>query len=158
MENTTKLTLFYDSTCILCLKEMRQLQQFDHHDRLSFIALSDKKAMQNYPIIDPVKANRILHAQNNDGQLFLGLDATCLAWRMVGKHNWLSILRWPVIRVFADLAYRFFARHRYRISYLLTGQKPCPSCQLNDTAHKLDGTVPSAECTQTQTQSTNHHR
>jgi predicted DCC family thiol-disulfide oxidoreductase YuxK len=37
-------------------------------------------------------------------------------------------LRWPIISWFADRAYNFFARHRYTISYLLTGQKRGKQC------------------------------
>jgi predicted DCC family thiol-disulfide oxidoreductase YuxK len=40
----------------------------------------------------------------------------------VGKHRWLAILRWPVIRHIADLCYLFFARHRQKISGLLMRQ------------------------------------
>lgn len=114
---------------------MQQLQRFDHQDRLAFVALNEEKEMQAYPMICPDKANRILHAQSDTGQLFLGLDATYAAWRMVNKHRWLAILRWPVIRFFADIGYRFFAKHRYRISYLLTGdfltrKKPCATCSI----------------------------
>lgn len=130
MTQTIKLTIFYDSTCVLCMREMQQLQQLDVKKSLDFIALNDTKQMQLHPNIDPKEASKILHAQQSNGQLLLGLDATCYAWQLVNKHKWLQILRWPIIRHIADLAYRFFARNRYWISYLLTGQKPCTTCYI----------------------------
>ena len=52
-----------------------------------------------------------------------GLDATHAAWQAVGR-GWLyAPLRWPVIRIVADMAYNLFARNRYTISYLLTGRR-----------------------------------
>ena len=85
------------------------------------------------------QASIILHAQHQDGTLFLGLDATCKAWKIVEKHQWIQILRWPVIRFFADIAYRFFAKNRYFISYLLTGKKPCSTCYVSS---KSQGSMP----------------
>ena len=65
-----------------------------------------------------------------DGTMLYGLDANCKAWELVGKKRWLRVLRWPVIRMFADLGYMFFAKNRSTISYLVTGKRRCASCGL----------------------------
>jgi len=125
------LTIFYDGQCPLCMAEMRQLKLHDHQGNIQFVNLHNEKLIEQYPHIDPVKANRILHGQLKSGELLLGLDVTCKAWQLVGKHTWLIILRWPVLRIFSDAIYLLFARYRNRISYLLTGKGPCISCSID---------------------------
>lgn len=48
--------------------------------------------------------------------------------------GWLyAPLRWPGIRIIADWGYLKFAKHRYTISYLLTGKKrTCDRCVPGD--------------------------
>lgn len=126
-----KLTLFYDGYCPLCVAEMRQLQALNarrQNPALEFADIHAPGFAARYPDIDPVAADRILHGRFEDGRMIYGLDVSHQAWRAVGKKPWLALLRWPLIRWFADIAYWIFARHRYRISWLLTGQQRCSPC------------------------------
>ncbi len=122
------LTLFFDGTCPLCAAEMRQLKSLDTESRLRFADIYDESFATHYPHIDISAADRYLHAEYADGSMLYGLDVTYHAWRAVDRKHWLVVLRWPVIRWFADIAYRVFARNRYTISYLLTGEKRCERC------------------------------
>jgi len=124
------LTIFYDSQCPLCMTEMRLLESNNHDKRLKLIDLHDKNFSKQYPHINKSKAMNILHGELANGELLLGLDVTCKAWKLVDKHKWLVILRWPVIRVLADTIYLLFARYRNQISYLLSGKKTCNQCSL----------------------------
>ena len=126
---TMKLTMFYDSLCPLCVAEVQQLQALDKHSALQFVDIYGENFRDQWPHIDPVKADKILHAQRADGSMVYGLDVSAEAWALVGKHRWLKLLRLPVIRWISDLAYKVFARHRYTISYLLTGQRRCAVCE-----------------------------
>lgn len=121
---------FFDGTCPLCAMEMQQLTAADHNHQLTLVDIYQPHFSQQYPHIVPIKANNILHAQDEHGRLYLGLDATQRAWNTVGKKPWVNVLRIPVIRPIADWCYLKFARHRYRISWLLTGQKrkQCERC------------------------------
>lgn len=121
----TSLTLFYDGRCPLCVAEMRRLASLDGGRRLIFEDIHHPGFAARFPHINPDAANRILHGQTDSGELLFGLDVSCQAWRMVGKHRWMAMLRWPLIRPIADLGYRLFARHRYQISRWLTGQPRC---------------------------------
>ncbi|WP_418358172.1 thiol-disulfide oxidoreductase DCC family protein [Shewanella basaltis] len=126
-----ELTIFYDGTCPLCLNEMKQLKR---HDSLNRIALEDINAAdinQRFPDLDVVQANTLLHGLQADGTWLYGLDVTAKAWGLTGKHAWVKLLRLPVIKPVADLAYLAFARNRYRISYLLTGKKRCDTGSCN---------------------------
>ena len=70
----SKLTLFYDGTCPLCAKEMRAIRAKDSHGDITTIDIYSE-AFSKYPDIDPVAANKILHAVDDGGRLWLGLDA-----------------------------------------------------------------------------------
>ncbi|RDL44298.1 DUF393 domain-containing protein [Marinomonas piezotolerans] len=123
------ITLFYDSYCPLCVKEMAQLRQYDHQHQLDLVDIHSDRFADEFSHIDKHAADRMLHAQLDDGTLLLGLDATRAVWKAVGKHSWLAILRLPVVRWFADQAYLLFAKHRYKLSYWLTGKARCEPCE-----------------------------
>lgn len=123
-----RLTIFYDSHCPLCMLEMQQLKTIDHKDRIQLVDLHADDLKKAFPHINKDDAMKRLHGQLDSGEVLYGLDVTCRAWSLVGKHRWLMILRWPLIRPLADLAYRIFARHRDRIAFLITGKTRCNEC------------------------------
>ncbi len=125
----SQLTIFYDGTCPLCAKEMRSLKEHDAKGLLKTVDIYSDE-FSHFPEINPDEANRILHAIDSKGQLILGLDAAHKAWTLVGKGKLYAPLRWRLVKPVADTFYLFFAKHRYRISYLLTGKSRCKSCQL----------------------------
>lgn len=130
MSSSPALTVFIDGRCPLCTREMRYLKQLDRHNKLRLVDLHSAELNSEFPDIDAKQANHILTAIDDNGRYLFGLDATYASWRAVGKGHWIAPLRWPGIRWLADLGYRLFARHRHRISRLLTGQSRCDSCQL----------------------------
>lgn len=118
-----KLTLFYDGFCPLCLAEMNRLKVYDIQHRLLFEDIHQPDFQTRYPQLSHQVLNARIHGQLEDGTMITGLDVTYLAWKLVGKGWVYAPLRWPIIRWFADRAYLIFAKHRYTISYLLTGKK-----------------------------------
>lgn len=127
----SQLTIYFDSHCPLCMAEMQQLKIADRAEHIQFTDLHAEGFSQRYPHIDPQLAYNQLHVETDKGELLIGLDANCAVWQAVGKNHWLKMLRWPVIRWFADIAYRFFARHREMISRLVTGKARCEVCSVN---------------------------
>ncbi|WNO11388.1 DUF393 domain-containing protein [Teredinibacter sp. KSP-S5-2] len=123
-----QLTVFYDARCPLCLAEMKRIKQQDNEGKIRLVDINEKGFNKNYPQIAPNFAQRILHAVDEDQRLYLGLDVTYLAWSLVGKSYWVWPLKWPLVRLFADPAYRLFARYRYPISYFLTRKKASSAC------------------------------
>lgn len=124
------LTLFFDSYCPLCVKEMHLLKAKDEHQRLAFEDIHQPEFSLRFPHVDPASANAVLHGQLANGQMIYGLDVTAHAWALVGNRLF-QLLRLPLIRPVADIAYRLFARHRYRISFWVTGQARCENCNLS---------------------------
>ena len=132
-DNTAELTIFYDGFCPLCVREMTHLRRADKRGRMKLVDIQQPCFVQEYPHIDPDAARTILHADTADGTLLLGLDVTYRAWALAspglfGRGFWIAPLRWPVIRWFADKAYLWFARNRYKVSGWFTGQERCESC------------------------------
>lgn len=133
------LTIFYDGNCPLCATEMQELRRYDLHNKIHLEDIHQSDFEQKFPDIDKSKATNILHGKLN-GNTLLGLDVTCQAWRLVGKKPWLAVLRFPIIKPFADWGYLLFAKHRTRISSLLMGKKSCKNgqCEIKS-AHNSPG-------------------
>jgi len=128
-----QLTIYYDGYCPLCVAEMDRLAELDENNLLAFEDIHSDDFGERNPHIDPLAADKYLHAQYADGIMIYGLDVTHQAWSMVNQNRWLAVLRWPIIRWFANFAYRIFARYRYSISFLLTGKRRCIPCRKNGT-------------------------
>lgn len=129
MMNSDSLTIFYDGYCPLCMAEMNKLISLDKQQKITFVDIQDDTFHSQYPHLDWQTLNARIHGYLSNGQLISGLDVTYLAWKLVGKGWVYAPLRWPLTRWFADLVYIFFAKHRYRISYFLTGKKRCVPCE-----------------------------
>lgn len=119
------LTIFYDGLCPLCAKEMNYLKRNNKNGALKFVDITHEDFSKYYPELDFKALNERIHAMQDNGKMLIGLDALHKAWQLIGK-GWLyAPSRLPVIRWIADRVYVMFARHRYRISYWLTGEKRC---------------------------------
>ncbi|MBY6095557.1 thiol-disulfide oxidoreductase DCC family protein [Ferrimonas balearica] len=122
------LTLFFDGQCPLCRREIEALKARDALHQIRFEDLNHPDIAERHPELDLTLAHRVLHGQRSDGTWLTGLDVTHAAWSLVGRGHWTAPLRWRPVKPIADLAYRFFARHRHRLSYLLTGEQRCEVC------------------------------
>ncbi len=125
-----QLTIFYDSYCPLCIKEMQKLASFDENKQLNLVDIQAPDFSRHYPDVDPLEANRILLGQDENGAWLRGLDVSLHAWTIVGKGHRVFFLRWVWLRPVLNLGYSFFARHRYLISGLLTGKQRCERCEI----------------------------
>ena len=128
LKNVPDMIIFYDGHCPLCRAEMRHLRKHDDDNIIQYEDIQQDDFSQRYPDLNWDDLNNRIHVKLPDGTFLEGLDATHAAWKKVGK-GWLyAPLRWPVVRHVADKAYLAFAKHRYKISYWLTGQKRGPEC------------------------------
>lgn len=126
----TKLTIFYDGCCPLCVAEVKELAALDSNGNLAFDNLQDPTFAERWPGVDTEDANRIIMGVLANGNVIRGLDLTHHAWSFVGKGYRTAWLRWPIIKPIADMGYRLFAKHRYKISAWITGQPRCEACSI----------------------------
>ena len=126
------VTLFYDGSCPLCMREINHLSRMNRNNRLKLIDIKGKDFTQNYPELDSTELDRLLHAKLGDGRLVSGVDATLAAWEAAGAGWFIAPLRWPGVACIADAGYHIFARNRHGISKVLgpflgaaVGKNPC---------------------------------
>ena len=105
-------TLYYDGRCPLCNAEMTRLAAHkpDH------LALKDIHQLD----LDDVTKHRMLktlHLQTADGNFKVGIEANIAAWEET-RWGWMwRLLRLPVLRFIAGLAYDTWAGKRYQRMY-----------------------------------------
>ncbi len=109
------ITVFYDGKCGLCSKEI------NHYRRIAPSGLFDWQDITESPDalhaegINLSEGLKILHAKNIDGSLAIGVDAFILIWQQLARWRLLAIfVSLPVVRQFADYAYRKFAEWRFK--------------------------------------------
>jgi predicted DCC family thiol-disulfide oxidoreductase YuxK len=110
------LTLYFDSACPFCRREMARLGGWDRLGRLAFVDIAE-------PGFDPAPLgvtlaamNTELHGMRADGSMLVGTDAILEAYTLAGRGWLVSPLRVAALRLMLASAYRSFARNRYRIS------------------------------------------
>ncbi|SMF47580.1 Predicted thiol-disulfide oxidoreductase YuxK, DCC family [Alteromonadaceae bacterium Bs31] len=134
------LSIYYDSQCPLCVSEMKSLKKRDEHGVILLEDLHEPEFALRHPGIEITKALQVLHGATSDGKMLLGLDVSAYAWKAVAPKSFNSrlfgLLRSRYFRGISDLAYRFFARHRYTISFVFTGKKRCERCIIARAAQK----------------------
>lgn len=118
------MIIFYDGNCPLCNHEMQLLKKHDKNDQITLEDLNATDFVVRYPEINVQNAMSILHAKTESGEMIYGLDVTVQAWAKTDKYKLfnfplVNLLRWPIIRLVADKAYLFFAKHRIKISHWL---------------------------------------
>ena len=129
-KKSPQLTIFYDGGCPLCAIEMRHLQRLNRDGRLGFEDIMAADFNERFPALEWQALNDRIHAMQADGSMLTGLDVSYEAWRLVGPGSLYAPIRWPLVKPVADRFYLWFAKHRYRISFWLTGQKRCQQCEL----------------------------
>ncbi|MBB5017591.1 putative DCC family thiol-disulfide oxidoreductase YuxK [Chitinivorax tropicus] len=126
------LTVFYDSQCPLCMREVKMLTRLDKRGALHFIdaAANDFDASSWGYQQQELMAR--LHALGEDGRLYTGMDAARAMYTAIGAGWLVAPTRLPGLRQLTDAAYRLFARHRLRIGRWL-GRQDCDSghCRIN---------------------------
>ncbi len=116
-----KATLYYDGRCSLCLREMDRLGRLKSDD-LELVDIHCVPPSADLPDRDILLRN--LHLSLPNGRLLTGVDANVAAWQYTRYGWWFRWMRWPLVRLFSDRAYRRWARWRYDRLY----RDSCNTC------------------------------
>ena len=106
-------TLYYDSQCPLCDKEVARLRALSGDQ----LALRDIHTVDEPGLPCRDELLRTLHLRTADGELLQGLEANVAAWQHTRVGFLWRWLRWPLIRGCAGRVYDAWALWRYRRLY-----------------------------------------
>lgn len=116
-ERTSPPVIVYDGVCLLCSRWVRFLLERDREGRYRFASIqsqSGRQLMQTHGL-DPDSPFSMLLVEDGRGYT----DTTAIARVLRGlphrRWRWLSVIMLSFPRTVRDVAYRFVARHRYRL-------------------------------------------
>lgn len=122
------LTLYFDSKCPLCQREMQRLGRWDRAGRLAFVDMS-RADFDPAPLgVTLAAMNAELHAVTAAGALRVGTDAILDAYSLVGRSWLVWPLRVSVMQPMLAAAYRSLARNRYLVSRWIGLRAAQPAC------------------------------
>jgi predicted DCC family thiol-disulfide oxidoreductase YuxK len=116
-DSTTRPVVVYDGVCLLCSRWIRFLLKHDPQGRYLFASMQSdigRHLLQTHGL-DPDSPFSMLLVDNGRGYT----DTTAIARVLRGlshrRWQWLSTLMLATPHAIRDTAYRFIARHRYRL-------------------------------------------
>ena len=115
------IKVFYDGDCPLCNKEIKIYQKADISSKFLWIDINrEPDALKRYAL-DYVETQKIFHVIDTHGKLQKGVDGFLVIWRELKYWRILYwLVRLPVIKQLADIAYHYFAKWRFK--------KNCQTC------------------------------
>jgi len=112
-KNNMTDTLYYDSHCPLCDKEVARLRDLSGGE----LELRDIHTVDESGLPSRDRLLRTLHLRTGDGKLLQGLEANVAAWQHTRFGFLWRWLQWPLIRVVAGRVYDAWALWRYQRLY-----------------------------------------
>lgn len=112
-----RFTILIDGECPLCMHEARLLEKLDRgRGRLALIDITGPGFDAKTYGVTYEQVMGHIHGVTGDGRTVTGMEVFRRAYAAVGW-GWLwAPTGWPVLRPVFDLAYRFFAKHRLRLT------------------------------------------
>lgn len=118
----SRLTVFYDGACPLCIREIGLLRRLDKNQRIDFLDVSPPDAAEFCPIPQKTLLARFT-VRRGDGELVDGAEAFTEAWSQIPWLVWLRpIGRFPPTRWILNGIYAGFLKVRPSIQRWLKRQ------------------------------------
>jgi predicted DCC family thiol-disulfide oxidoreductase YuxK len=111
---TSKLTIYYDGQCPLCLAEIHFLKHHNHKKLLDFVSLQELTTSTSE--INCELALKSIHARLGDKQIIVGADVFFEAYKRTDLRMMSYLFSFTVFRFLYAKFYTFFAKHRQQIS------------------------------------------
>lgn len=118
--------VFYDGECPLCRREIDMLRRLDRRSRVRFTDITSAgfDAGMIGRTADELMAR--IHGRTNDGALVEGVEVFRQLYSAVGFGPLVALTRLPPVSWLLELAYRWFAKNRLR----LTGRCTNDACSV----------------------------
>jgi predicted DCC family thiol-disulfide oxidoreductase YuxK len=115
MPQPPKLEIFMDGACPFCQAVRTRVEPFDTRHRLLFADYNDPAVAARAPF-PRERLDQEMHVRAADGSWHVGYAGWIAVLRELPRLAWLGFLLrlWP-IRLAGPAAYRWLARHRYRL-------------------------------------------
>jgi predicted DCC family thiol-disulfide oxidoreductase YuxK len=125
----SNLQVFYDGACPLCRREMGHFHKRDRAGKVEWVDIAQPHFRAEDYGLDPARVQQVMHARTPDGAIHTEVRAFVKIWEAIPSVG-TTLLRWllkiPGMLFLAGIAYRLFARNRYR----LTGRCTPESCNI----------------------------
>ena len=116
-----ELTVWYDSTCPLCLREIRFMRRLDRRQAINFVDILKDEACP----LDPAELLARFHAREAGGDMLSGAAAFAAMWRAIPLLRPLGLAaRWRPVAWLLEQAYRGFLRLRPGLQRLMRRAHP----------------------------------
>lgn len=114
---TSKLTIYYDGECPLCMAEIHFLKHHNHKKLLDFVSLQQ---------LDPANSNvncelamQTIHARLGDKQIIVGPEVFFEAYKRTNLSMINFLFSFSFIRFLYAKFYKIFAKYRHQISRVI---------------------------------------
>jgi predicted DCC family thiol-disulfide oxidoreductase YuxK len=114
---TTKLTIYYDGNCPLCLAEIVFLKRYNHKGLLEFVSLQSLDASCND--IHCELAMKTIHGRLGENEIIVGPEVFYQAYQRTDLRLINDLFSLRVVRFFYAKFYALFAKYRHQISRLI---------------------------------------
>ena len=109
------ITVFYDGKCGLCSKEINHYRKIAPSNIFNWQDITESADELNKEGISLSEGLRLLHAKDEEGLVYVGVDAFILIWKQLRRWRVLAFLvGLPIIRQIANTAYLTFANWRFK--------------------------------------------
>lgn len=109
------IKVFYDGKCGLCSKEINYYKRIAPKGLFDWQDINQSMDDLKKEGVTLSQGLRLLHAQDNNGELHIGVDAFILMWKQLKYWKILGLfVSLPVIRQITQFAYKFFADSRFK--------------------------------------------
>jgi predicted DCC family thiol-disulfide oxidoreductase YuxK len=110
---TSVIDLFYDGACHLCYREVKHYHDLDTEKKLNLINIADPSFDPSKYNLDRKSVNKHMHARDQDGTTFVGVDAFIEIWRRIPKYRFLvKPAEKDIIKPILKIGYSVFAEVR----------------------------------------------
>ncbi len=119
---TRPAVLLYDGHCQLCVAGARRLSAWARPGAIQLANFQEPGVLERFPGLTHGQCMQAMHLVEPDGRVFRAFEAAVAALLTRGwLFAWARLYYLPGLRLLCDLAYRWVARNRYR----LTGGARC---------------------------------
>lgn len=116
------ITVYYDGKCNLCNKEISYYRRICNKSKFSWNDIANHPEKLKKIKIQQSDALMYLHATDNKGKLYIGVEAFILIWKNIRYWKILSyFISLPIIKQVTILLYKKFAKYRfYNLKHCVT--------------------------------------